>query len=40
MLAILAFLGAHANSLFRADNKPPLEVVVANFEERKNPIII
>ncbi len=36
MLAIPAFQARTQTALFRAGNKPPLEVVVANLENRKS----
>ncbi len=35
MLAIPAFQARTQTALFRAGNKPPLEVVVANLEREK-----
>lgn len=37
MLAIPAFQARTQTALFRASNKPPLEVVVANLEAGENP---
>ena len=40
MLAIPAFQARTQTALFRANNKPPLEVVVANLEEQVANLII
>ena len=40
MLAIPAFQARTQTALFRANNKPPLEVVVANFSCHGNTVLL